>query len=42
VLAGKRDRIVECGVDRWLGGVHLQSAGELWRWDDASQTITRA
>ena len=38
VLAGRRDRIDLCGIDRWLGGVHLQ-VGNLWRWDDESQRI---
>lgn len=42
VLAGTRDRVLTCGVDRWLGGVHLQSEGNLWRWDDSRQLITRA
>ncbi len=38
VLAGRRDRVGLCGIDRWLGGVHLQP-GNLWRWDDESQRI---
>jgi len=34
VLAGRRDRVA-CGLDRWLGGVHLQTEnGTPWRWDD--------
>ena len=34
VLAGQRDRVA-CGIDKWLGGVHLQSeAGNIWRWDN--------
>ena len=33
VLAGHLDRIAVCGIDRWLGGVHLHSGGVLWRWD---------
>ena len=40
VLAGEQDRIGICGIDRWLGGVHLGSA-DLWRWDDKSGRITR-
>ena len=39
VLAGKSDRVALCGIDRWLGGVHLQTGGRLWRWDDARQGI---
>ena len=41
VLAGRQDRIATCGIDRWLGGVHLQGDAELWRWDDKSHKITR-
>jgi RNA polymerase sigma factor (sigma-70 family) len=42
VLAGQQDRIATCGIDRWLGGVHVQSETNLWRWDDAHQRITRS
>jgi len=41
VLAGRRDKIEACGIDRWLGGVHLQGDAPSWRWDDARQRITR-
>lgn len=41
VLAGRQDKIAVCGIDRWLGGVHLQSGAELWRWDDQRQKINR-
>jgi hypothetical protein len=41
VLAGARDRIASCGIDRWLGGVHLQGKQEMWRWDDEGQRVTR-
>ena len=27
LLAGRDDRIVRCGIDRWLGGVHLTGPG---------------
>jgi hypothetical protein len=40
VLSGRRDRVA-LGVDRWLGGVHLQSGADLWRWDDEGRRITR-
>jgi hypothetical protein len=33
VLSGGADRIALCGIDRWLGGVHLSSSTDLWRWD---------
>ncbi len=38
VLAGRIDRVAACGIDRWLGGVHL-TAGHVWRWDDERQRI---
>ena len=38
VLTGRQDRVSLCGIDRWLGGVHLQP-GNLWRWDDEDQRI---
>ena len=41
VLAGRRDR-VSCGLDRWLGGVRVQSRGDMWRWDDDRLRIVRA
>jgi hypothetical protein len=41
VLAGRQDRIATCGIDRWLGGVHLQGDADLWRWDDERHRITR-
>ena len=40
VLAGKLDRVVTFGIDRWLGGVHLRR-DNLWRWDDAAQAVRR-
>jgi hypothetical protein len=33
VLAGAIDRVRQWGIDRWLGGVHLEGNGEMWRWD---------
>lgn len=39
VLAGERDRVATCGIDRWLGGVHLDGRGGAWRWNDAGQRI---
>ena len=37
VLSGEIDKVTTCGIDKWLGGVHLQSGGRLWRWDDTRQ-----
>jgi len=34
VLAGKDDFVKLNGMDQWLGGVHLQSNEEMWRWHD--------
>jgi hypothetical protein len=39
VLAGQRDRVAACGIDRWLGGVHLQSGQTIWRWDEARDRV---
>jgi hypothetical protein len=39
VLAGEQDRIAWCGIDRWLGGVHLRGREVAWRWDDAKAAI---
>lgn len=33
VLDGRADRIALCGIDRWMGGVHVR-AGRIWRWND--------
>jgi hypothetical protein len=43
VLGGERDRIAIGGLDRWMGGVHLQvpRGGESWRWDADRARITR-
>ena len=38
VLAGRRDRVA-CGLDRWLGAVHLKSGAPIWRWDDDRQRM---
>ncbi|MEO8258794.1 MAG: hypothetical protein ABI868_15700 [Acidobacteriota bacterium] len=41
VLTGRRDRVATCGIDRWLGGVHLQPGADLWRWDGERRRMTR-
>jgi RNA polymerase sigma factor (sigma-70 family) len=40
-LAGQLDRVSACGIDRWLGGVHLQGRTGVWRWDEQGQRVTR-
>jgi hypothetical protein len=42
VLRGGFDRVRRCGLDRWLGGVHLQGSGPLWRWDGDRHAIVHA
>jgi hypothetical protein len=37
VLAGQAAN----GIDRWIGGVHLQGHHVPWRWDDGTGTIVR-
>jgi hypothetical protein len=39
VVAGRLDRVAECGIDRWIGGVHLQGRGEVWRWDEQHDRV---
>jgi len=41
VLAGHADRVAVCGINRWLGGVHLNGREGIWRWDDAGQRVVR-
>jgi hypothetical protein len=38
-LAGELDRVSLGGLDRWLGGVHLQPGQPVWRWDDQWQAM---
>jgi hypothetical protein len=40
VLAGAADQVGLNGIDRWIGGVHLQGGHARWRWDDGTETIT--
>jgi hypothetical protein len=39
VLGGQADQIALNGIDRWIGGVHLQGHHVPWRWDDGTETI---
>jgi hypothetical protein len=39
VLAGQADQIALNGIDRWIGGAHLQGHHVPWRWDDGTETI---
>jgi len=41
VLRGETDRVRRCGVERWLGGVHLKVSEMMWRWDAGERHIVR-
>jgi hypothetical protein len=41
VLAGREDWVDLAGVDRWLGGVHLEGTEAAWRWDAAGSRLVR-
>jgi len=42
VLEGRDDWVRIHGVDRWLGGVHLQGSETAWRWDaDSGRLVAR-
>ena len=41
VLAGQADQIALNGIDRWIGGAHLQGHNLPWRWDDGTESIVR-
>jgi hypothetical protein len=40
VLAGRADRVKTAGIDRWLGGVHLEGSS-VWRWDPGAKRLRR-
>ena len=42
VLAGDVDRVAAIGIDRWLGGVHLEGRGPVWRFDEATSSVVVA
>ncbi len=42
VLAGKDDHVALNGVDRWIGGVHLQGHQVPWRWDERVHRLASA
>jgi hypothetical protein len=42
VLAGKADHVALNGVDRWIGGVHLEGRHVGWRWDGKARSIVAA
>jgi hypothetical protein len=42
VLSGKADRVTLCGIDRWLGGVHVRGHGRAWRWSARAGHLVEA
>ncbi|HEX4451588.1 MAG TPA: DUF1835 domain-containing protein [Kofleriaceae bacterium] len=38
-LSGAIDRVHECGIDTWRGGVHLAGKGPVWRWDSRERRL---
>ena len=40
VLNDESDFIKINGIDKWLGGVHLQGNGEMFRWDAMNEKVT--
>ncbi len=40
VLDGRADHVALNGIDRWIGGVHLQGRDAPWRWNEGTETIT--
>lgn len=38
-LAGAIDRVHECGIDDWRGGVRLEGRGPVWRWDGRERRL---
>ena len=41
VLEGREDGVRIRGIDRWLGGVHLQGAEAAWRWNPETGRLAR-
>jgi hypothetical protein len=41
VLDGSVDRVRTYGIDRWLGGVHLEGNGPVWRWNSTTGRVVR-
>jgi hypothetical protein len=42
VLAGEADRAALGGLDRWIGGVHLEGPAPAWRWDEGTERVVAA
>jgi hypothetical protein len=42
VLNGRENHIRLNGIDRWIGGTHLQNNNVVWRWSESEKRIVRA
>jgi hypothetical protein len=42
VLAGRADHSTLNGIDRWIGGVHLQGRSPAWRWNESTRSLMAA
>ena len=42
VLAGEADAVMLRGIDRWLGGVHVNGTQTSWRWDGVTRALIAA
>jgi hypothetical protein len=42
VLDGLEDHVTLNGIDRWIGGVHLEGTDVPWRWNEGTESIERA
>ena len=40
VLRGAKDHVKLNGIDRWIGGTHLEGHDLKWRWDPSAKRIT--
>lgn len=41
VMSGGTDNVKLNGIDDWLGGVHLQTPANLWRWDETTARLVK-
>lgn len=39
VLSGEADAVALRGIDRWIGGVHLEGEEARWRWDEGASRL---
>ena len=39
VLRGEADHVALNGLDRWVGGVHLQGTRPPWRFDEGTESV---